>query len=224
MASSALPHLIYPICMSTNPLQFQLNAALRSAICFVFAMKLKYFPTACDWLSPLQKDWNYICVALEIFDVYSILTGATCYIASILQKLKTWEAEYIWIIYIGCHRLAWFQRTWPIILPLFAGGDETFQIGCFSWFLRGEKHHVNLMCPDPRRYTSTEKDACPHLCNHIGRSIGHTSPVPHFRASLSFHSPSLHIKQHKWLNLHDRICNMANQVSDSIKHYTGTLS
>lgn len=47
MASCALPHLIYPICMSTDPLQFQLNAALRSAIYFVFAMKLKYFPTAC---------------------------------------------------------------------------------------------------------------------------------------------------------------------------------
>lgn len=92
------------------------------------------------------------------------------------------------------------------------------------WFLRGEKHHVNLMCPGQMQYTSTEKDACSHLCNHRGRSRGHMSPVSHFRANLSFHSPSLHIKQHKWLNLHDRICNMANQVSDSIKHYTGTLS
>lgn len=100
-------------------------------------------------------------------------------------------------------------------------------IGCLSDSCGGEKHHVNLTCPGPTRYTRTggrKKDACSHLCNHSGRSRGHTSPVSHFRANLSFHSPSLHIKQHKWLNLHDRICNMANQVSDSIKHYTGALS
>lgn len=64
------------------------------------------------------------------------------------------------------------------------------------WFLPGEKRHVNLMCPGPVRYTSGgEKDACSHLCNHSGGSRGHTSPVSHFRANLSFHSPSLHIKQ-----------------------------
>lgn len=93
-----------------------------------------------------------------------------------------------------------------------------------SWFVPGAKQHINLMCPGLTRYTSTEKDACSHLCNHSSRSRGHMSPVSHFRANLSFHSPSLHIKQHKWLNLHDRICNMANQVSASIKHYTSTLS
>lgn len=40
----------------------------------------------------------------------------------------------------------------------------------------------------------------------------------HFIAHLSISN------KHKWLNLHDRICNTANQVSASIKHYTGALS
>lgn len=72
-------------------------------------------------------------------------------------------------------------------------------------------------------HDTLEKDACSHLCNHSGRSRGHMSPVSHSRPNLSFHSPSLHIKQHKWLNLHDRICNMANQVSAPIKHYTSAI-
>lgn len=33
-----------------TPLQFQFNKGLRSAICFVFTMKVKYFPTARQWL------------------------------------------------------------------------------------------------------------------------------------------------------------------------------
>lgn len=114
----------------------------------------------------------------------------------------------------------------PLPCPCLSGTrwDIFSLIGSSSDSCGKEKHHVNLMRPVPMRYTGAKKDACSHLCNHSGRSRGHTSPVPHFRANLSFHSLSLHIKQHKWLNLHDRICNMANQVSDSIKHYTRTLS
>lgn len=116
------------------------------------------------------------------------------------------------------------SQTGVISKNMLPEGHYPALVRLLFWFLQGENYHVNLMCPGSTRYTSMEKDACSYLCNHSGRSRGQTSPVPHFRANLSFPSPSLHIKQHKWLNLHDRICNMANQVSDSIKHYTGTLS
>lgn len=226
-----LPRLIYPICMSTLLLQFQFNAALRSAICFVFTMKLKYFTFSVPmilFLLQKRKERNYNCFAVEIFHIHSDLAGVTedaIYVPSgrdsQTERLGTFKL-FTSVVTDWCDFDA---PRGPLSCSCLQGEMRHFLSDRLpSWFLWGEKHHVNLMCPGPTRYTSMEKDACSHLCNHSGRSRGHTSPVSHFRANLSFHSPSLHIKQHKWLNLHDRICNMANQVSDSIKHYTGTLS
>lgn len=203
-ASCVLLSLIYPLYMPNSPPQFPSNTALISTICFVFIIK-----------------WN------TFRQHFSDSLSTWCYIASVMKRLQSREAEDIWIIYISCHRLMWFLCSKSsIILLLFVwGGLRHFLRDTPSlWFVPGEKQHINLMCPGLTWYTSSEKDACSHLCNHSGRSRGHMSPVSHFRANLSFHSPSLHIKQHKWLNLHDRICNMANQVSASIKHYTSTLS
>ena len=221
MATCALPHLIQPppppsICMSTNPLQFQFNAAHRSAICPVCTMKLKYFPTAYQWFfCHSWKDWNHICLAARKYFPHTARSHGRCCIVSVMRT-RTFEL-FTSVVTDWCDFRESSQR------PITPWGMFAL-MGCCSDSC-GEKT-TDLMCPGPTRRThdAWEKDACSHLCNHSGRSRGHTSPVPHFRANLSFHSPSLHIKQHKWLNLHDRICNMANQVSDSIKHYTGALS
>lgn len=202
MASCVLLSLIWSLCMSTNPTTISIQYSSHVSNLFCLYNKMKYFPTAIQW-----------------FLFHMVLY---CFCHEKTPNLRGWG----YLNYL--HQLSQtdvisvFQEVHYPALAL--GGGHFLSYRPPSWFVPGAKQHINLMCPGLTRYTSTEKDACSHLCNHSSRSRGHMSPVSHFRANLSFHSPSLHIKQHKWLNLHDRICNMANQVSASIKHYTSTLS
>ena len=148
MASCAPPRLIYPICVSTNPLQFQFHTTpqISNLFCLYNAIEILSHSMPMT-LSHWQK--IEITFAIEIFHVYTDLTGATYKMLSCFCHGKTPNLRG-WIIYITCHRLGWFlcsQR--PIILLLFAGGEMRHFLSDRPpfWFRRGEKHHVNLMCP-----------------------------------------------------------------------------
>lgn len=200
----------------TPPHPYNFNSIHSSDQQFVLSAQWNWntLPQGCrDALtSGKNKNWRRVCFATKIFhvhhdfsdDFYPVITG----------HLNHWHQTSQTAVIV--------QNAPRGLLSL-----RPFLTDAFL-FPVWRQQRVHLMCPGPVRRTSRKKNPLhpfSHLCcDHRGWSRGRTSHVPHFGANLSFHSPSLLIKQHKWLNLHDGICNMANQVSDTIKHYTGTLS
>lgn len=132
MASCALPPFNLPR-LRVNPSPYNSNSTPHSDQQFVLSLQWSgnTFRQHANVSFPHCEKSEIAFVQLYRFHPYTDLAGAhiRCCIASIMQSLQTWEAEDVWIIYISCHGLVWFQRTCsqrPIILPLFAGGDETF--------------------------------------------------------------------------------------------------
>lgn len=151
--------------MSRHPQQFQCNAAPISAICFVFTVKLKYFPTACQWFfSPTTKRLKlhllcYRTISSMHWFGCSHIRRCTAFIMQTPNLRGSGHLNYL-------HQLSQAgvisksmlpEAHYPALVCRGTRWDIFSLIGSSSDSCGKEKHHVNLMRPVPMRYTGAKK-------------------------------------------------------------------